>query len=326
MNSSPQRQDTAIDEQAAYWAARLEGDVLEARERAELDAWLAGSPAHRAALAGYCQFSADLEEQLPKLVASGAVRMPPNAPARRRWAFPRMVAFACAAAAVVAAGIWVVRPAPEVQDVVAGVARRTAQTLADGTRVELNAHTSLRFENTGKERRARLTGGEAIFIVAKDPSRPFIVETPSGSVRVTGTVFNVRTEPGEALFEVTVVEGSVEVRPRESAGGPVALQAHDFLSVKAKQVTQREISEAELEEVLAWRHGQIVFNDVPLSEAVARFARYHGRSITLNPRLAKEPIGGRHSIDDLSGFIRSIETAFDVKANWDDLSGAIALP
>jgi transmembrane sensor len=326
MNSSPHRQDRAIDEHAAYWAARLDGDVLEASERAELDAWLAQSPAHRAALAGYCQFSADLEEQLPKLVASGAVKMPPKTAAAPRWKFPRLVSLAFATAAAVAVGVWITRPAPQVEHVVAGVAQRTAETLADGTRVELNAHTSLRFENTGKERRARLSGGEAIFMVAKDPSRPFIVETPAGSVRVTGTVFNVRAEPADAVFEVTVVEGSVEVRPRESPGGPIALKAQDYLSVKAKQVARRAMSETELEEMLAWRNGQIVFNDVPLAEAVARFARYHGRSITLNAALAHEKIGARYSIDDLSGFISSIESAWDVKAEWDALSGAITFP
>ena len=318
--NSPQHHDTAIDEQAAYWAARLEGDVLEASERADLDAWLAHSPAHRTALAGYCQFSADLEEQLPKLVASGAVKMPPKTAAPRRWKFPAIAGLAVAAAAAVAVGAWITRPVSEIQSLATGVAQRETHLLSDGTRVELNAHTSLRFENTQSGRKARLTGGEAIFFVTKDATRPFLVETPAGTVRVTGTAFNVRTEPSDNTLDVTVLEGSVEVRPREVSGGPMALKAHDRLTVNAKQAEQRVLSEEELEAVLAWRNGQIVFNDVRLAEAVARFARHHGRAITLPPALLAESIGGRHNIDDLRGFLSFIEAEFGVKSSEDSSS------
>src|SRR4051812_42756421 len=107
MNSSPHNASAGVDEHAAYWAARLDGDVLAANERAELDAWLAQSPAHRTALSSYCQFSAALEEQLPLLVAAGAVRMPPNRKAApRRWKFPGLLSVALAAAAVAILAVW----------------------------------------------------------------------------------------------------------------------------------------------------------------------------------------------------------------------------
>src|SRR4051812_49449464 len=97
MNSSTSRYDRAIDEQAATWAARLDGDVLEASERAALDAWLAESPAHRAALSQYCQLSADLEEQLPILVAAGGPKnSSPRKPRRQLLPFPRGVTGALA--------------------------------------------------------------------------------------------------------------------------------------------------------------------------------------------------------------------------------------
>jgi transmembrane sensor len=330
MNSSPQRHNTAVDEQAAYWAARLDGDVLEASERADLDAWLAQSPAHRAALAGYCQFSADLEEQLPKLVASGAVKMPSAAvqTKRRRWAFPQFAAIGLGAAAAVAIGVWALRPADQIEHVGAAVGKRSAHTLADGTRVELNAHTSLRFENGRNERRVQLAGGEAIFMVTKDRARPFIVETPAGSVRVTGTTFNVRTDAVTTAFEVTVVEGSVQVRPADASGrkstGPILLEAGDQVSVRSGQVSQHKLSAGALEDTLAWRTGQIVFKDVPLREAVARFAQYHGRTISLAPEVAEERVGGQYSLDDLSGFANAMEQAFGIDAKYDE-NGALVL-
>lgn len=326
MNSSPSRHDLAIDEQAATWAARLDGQVLEAADRAALDAWLAQSPAHRAALSSYCQFSADLEEHLPALVATGAVKMPSAKKTRGKvLTFPRVMSLALATAAAVAVGLWAVRPAPSVQNIAIGVAQRTAQTLPDGTRVELNANTSLRFENLANERRVQFAGGEALFTVAKDPARPFTIETPSGSVRVTGTVFNLRADGTDAVLEVTVTEGSVEVRPRDGTDGPISLKANDRLFARGKQVDVKQaLSQSEIDDLLAWRNGQIVFNGMPLADAVARFARYHGRTFHIDSSLATETVGGRHRIDDLDGFLRFIDHAYaPAKAARDQNGGLI---
>jgi transmembrane sensor len=331
MNSSPSRHDPAVDEQAATWAARLDGDVLEANERAELDAWLATSPAHRAALSAYCQFSADLEEQLPALVASGAVQMPPAASAaakpRRTWLFPAFASVALAAAAAAAVMLWPGRSTPQIENVATAVAQRTEHTLADGTRVELNAHTSLRFENTKSERRVRLSGGEALFSVAKDHTRPFLIETPNGSVRVTGTIFNVRNDAiGAVSLQVTVVEGSVEVRPIDPASAGVArphsLGAGDQLTATAAGVEVRQLSSAVIDDVLAWREGQVVFNDVPLVEVAAHFARYHGRRINVDPAVANEKIGGRFGLDDFAAFTAGLDAALRVSVTHDP-SGAV---
>jgi transmembrane sensor len=329
MNSSTSRFDRAIDEQASTWAARLDGDVLEASERAALDAWLAESPAHRAALSVYCQFSADLEEQLPALVATGAVQLPAAAPRARRWfTVPRLATFTLAigAAAAVAVAVFVNRPDPRIQAITTAIAERATHTLADGTRVELNAHTSLHFDNSATERRVRLAGGEALFAVAKDFSRPFIIETPNGSVRVTGTTFNVRNDTGARVsLEVTVVEGSVEVRPSSAANQPpFALTAGEQLSAGAK-VNVRDLTPSAVADSLAWREGRLVCDNMPLHEAAARFARFHGRHIAVDPRIADTPVGGVHSIDDLPGFLSALGTMLPVNVSRDD-SGVSITP
>lgn len=330
MNSSQPHHHSVADEQAALWAARLDGDSLDRAQRAELDAWLAQNPAHRALLSQYCQFSADLEERLPALVAAGGVSMPAPAPSprRRRWTFPRLASLTLAAATAVTVTFIVMRPAPPVENVSTSPGQRSTQTLADGTRVELNANTSLRFENSKTERRVRLAGGEALFMVTKDATRPFFVETPAGSVRVTGTQFNVRTAAAATTFEVTVIEGSVQVRaaaPDPAAGAaPIMLGAGDQFSATSAGGTKHALSADELDDALAWRQGQIVFRDVPLREAVARFAQYHGRAINVDPAVASETIGGRHSLEDLSGFLAGLEVALSVKVNY-DLAGAVTV-
>jgi transmembrane sensor len=327
MNPSPRKPDSAADEQAALWAARLDGDTLDRSQRTELDAWLAEEPAHRVLLSRYCQLSADLE-QVPQLVAAGVVAMPASArPAQRRRISPRLAFLTMAAAAGIALAVTVLRPTAAVQNVAMAPAQRGSRTLSDGTRVELNANTTLRFENNRTERRVRLAGGEALFAVAKDSARPFVVETPAGSVRVTGTTFNVRTEASRHGFEVTVIEGSVQVRPGGSHGvqtpGPVSLVAGDQFSSVTGEV--RPLSASRLDDSLAWRQGRIVFHGVPLNEAAARFAQYHGCAIHIAPALAQERVGGVHSIDDLSGFLAGLELALPGAKVQRDLSGAVSV-
>lgn len=316
----------AAEEQASLWAARLDGDTLDRAQRAALDAWLAENPAHRTLLSRYCQLSTDLEEQVPAVVAAGRIAMPAaRAPGRSGWTFPRFAGVALAAAAAIAIGVTFFRSGQPVENFATAVAQRQTHTLADGTRVELNAHTTLRFEHDATGRRARLAGGEALFIVAKDAARPFTVETPVGSVRVTGTTFNIRTEPGTAAFEVTVVEGSVQVRPGEMAGtrvsAPLALGAGDRFTTGADGGSVRALTPGQLDDLLAWRQGVIIFDDVPLREAAARFAYHHGTSIQVAPAVAGEKVGGRHNLDDLRGFLEKLELILPVKVK-SDLDGS----
>jgi transmembrane sensor len=332
MKTSQQHLDSVADEQAALWAARLDGDNLSSAHRAELDAWLAARPEHRPLLSRYCQFSADLEQQVPALVAAGVVTLPEaTEPPRQRYrTLRRLTAVVLAAAAAIAAGVVTLRPKPDIESVAMASAQRGSRTLADGTRVELNANTSLRFENGRTERRVRLAGGEALFVVAQDSTRPFFVETPTGSVRVTGTTFNVRTESSTAALEVTVVEGSVQVHPGDFGGAnsyaPLFLSAGEQFTARGGVMSTHVLSPANLEDALAWREGYIVFRATPLVEALARYARHHGCSIQAHPEIAGELVGGRYSIDDLGGFLDGIEFTLPVKVNSGRNGGVMVVP
>jgi len=321
MKSFLSRSASSAEEQASLWAARLDGGSLTAADRSSLDAWLAENPAHRALLSRYCQFSADLEENLLALVATGAANLPPEEtpqPARFRWSLPWFAGASLAAAAAVAFVFWLVRPDVQFESIETPAAHRQSLTLADGSRVELNARTSLRIENSRTERRVQLVTGEAYFVVSKDQKRPFIVETPAGSVRVTGTIFDVRSETASQL-EVTVVEGSVQVSPRNTgntlSSDPVKLRAGDRLTTSPQLVDLKTLSATALEDALAWRQGQIVCNNMPLAEVADRFSHYHGRKIAVAPDAAELSIGGLYSLDDLDGFFAMLnKTSFSGKS------------
>ena len=327
MSSSPNLRKSDADEQAALWAARLDGASLKDGDYAELRVWLDQDPSHRTLLSDYCQFSADLERRLPDLVEAGLVELPATRiPVRRRrmraWIFT--LAGTCAAAAAVAF-LWFARPQTQYEAYATSMGQRKSITLYDGTHIELNADTSLLVETDKRRRHVRLASGEAFFHVAKDPSRPFTVSTPSGSVRVTGTVFDVSTD-AKSDIDVTVVEGHVLVHPSQTGTTShpevVALSAGDSLAADAKGVTVRHLSDASVQDALAWRTGQVVFDGTPLREALARFARYHGRGITASEAAGKLRLGGRYSLDDLDGFLSNLEEALPVKVTQDS-SGTI---
>lgn len=306
---------SAAEDTAALWAAKLDGSTLSSADRRALDAWLDAHPSHRTLLASYCQLSTDLEQQVPLL--AGIKDLPveeSSAPVTARpspWSSrPLWAGAMLTAAAAVALVFWPTPPAPTaVQTLAAPAAHRAALTLADGTRVEVNARTQLDIVIDRTERRARLTSGQAFFAVAPDAQRPFTVETPAGHVQVTGTQFNIRTdEPGR--FEVTVVEGSVNVRPHGAGATdrPITLVA----GTRYASGTVSTVDRRQLDDFLAWRTGQVVFNDVPLGEALAYVARHHDRRLTASAAAATERLGGRFNVDDLDGFLALLAEALDV--------------
>jgi transmembrane sensor len=316
MNRTPRINDSAEEEQASLWAARLEGSVLSDSDRAALEAWLAGDASRRALLSSYCSLSAKLDVVVPELAAAGSIGLPP-VPARPRGAWnPWKIATAGLAAAALALGVvQFERMRSRTEDLSTPAGQRGSFTLSDGTHVELNANTSITVENGRTERRVHLANGEAFFVVTKDKARPFTVDTPAGSVRVTGTIFNVLTEAASQL-DVTVVEGSVQVRPDDASGAhtsePTVLGAGGVLRAEGGAVTVATLTPAEIDDALAWRQGQIVCHRMPVSEALARFSHYYGRAMTATVGAGSKNVSGQYSLGNLDEFLDFLQGSMDL--------------
>lgn len=302
------------DEAASEWAVRLAADPLSPAEERAFGVWLEQDPNNQARLDRYQRIYLRLGETVPRLVDAGQlVEEPMAAPVIRpsgvlfrRWA----TGLAAAAAIAIVAVWWTGRP----QLLSTPVAQRQSVALADGSQVELNARTSLAVKLRRGGRLVRLEQGEAFFQVARDPSRPFLVETPAGTVRVTGTSFNVRSA-GPGQLEVTVLEGSVAVSPGalgSAQEGGFALTAHDQLVFDGARSGVRQLSPDATADALAWREGWVVFENESLGSAVQRFARYHGREIEISPEAAKLELGGRFKLDELDEFLRDIAQTLPV--------------
>ncbi|WP_438940080.1 FecR family protein, partial [Chitinophaga hostae] len=152
--------------------------------------------------------------------------------------------------------------------------------LPDGSRVWLNAASSIRFPTTfiGKERRVELSG-EAYFEVEEDNNMPFIVGlNGEGQVLVLGTHFNINAYNDEGLQKTTLLEGAVLV----TAGGHRQMlrpgeQAQVQPANASAGITVRQ---TDVEEVLAWKNGYFQFNQADLRAVMRQLARWYDVEIS----------------------------------------------
>jgi hypothetical protein len=171
-------------------------------------------------------------------------------------------------------------------------------TLPDGSRVWLNAASSLRFPTSfvGADREVEITG-EAYFEVAKDASRPFVVKTPGLDVDVLGTDFDINTYSDEAVSRATLLNGSIRVGGRVLQPGEQAVVNHEDGALKV-------LSGVDKEEAVAWKNGNLQFNDADIPSILRQVARWYDVDIVYEGKVPQEHFTGRVSRDtDLSGVL-----------------------
>jgi len=192
--------------------------------------------------------------------------------------------------------------------VVTQVANRQTLALSDGSFADLNAQTQLRADFRYGRRAVKLSTGEAFFTVVEDSEHPFMVETPSGIVRVTGTRFNVRILENQQI-EVTLVDGTVEVKaalPKAAPGEPDIARLSPGQQFTSNDGRIHTLTACHVENVTAWREGRLVLDEMTVSDAVTRIARYHGKQMEVAPEIASIRLGGSCSLDDLPAFLQSL--------------------
>ena len=319
MTLTPFTGSSAIDEEAALWVARADGRALSADEQAELKAWLERSPQHRerfremAALHKGLRQDVDRSTAPQTLSVSGATWLL----AKRRPA--AVSGLAATVAAVFALSIGALNPltptGPEV--IRTAVGQQLEQQLADGSVVIVNTGTDLTFDLQDEERLGTMTGGEALFDVAHDPSRPFIVSVGARRVRVLGTTLSVRADEG--AFEVLVEEGLVRVEAASTMAedvAPILLSPKQRVRIIDEDLAIDALNDAELAREWSWRGGSLVFSETPLEEVVAEVSRYTERQIIIaDATLRDVPIDGYFPVGDVDALIEALSLGFDIQAS-----------
>lgn len=161
--------------------------------------------------------------------------------------------------------------------------------LPDGTRVWLNAATTLKFPLTFAglpQRKVQLTG-EAYFEVSKDKHKPFIVHSDQQDVEVLGTHFNVNTYADEPFVKTTLLEGSVKVN-----SGSILKPGEQSALDKTGHV---KIAKVDLDEAIAWKKGYFEFNDENVYQIMRKVARWYNVDVVYEGDIPMDTMEGTMS-------------------------------
>lgn len=291
--------------EAAAWLARLQGDTRTPAREAAFQDWLRADPAHQSAF----ERATDIWAALPG--AALLLDEPPvRSPRARAVAVPprRMPLhqLALAASLLIAVGIggflWLSRPAAYST----AIGEQKVATLEDGSRIALNTDSSVEVRYDADKRLVELDHGEAMFEVAHNTARPFLVRAGDKQVRAVGTSFVVRREGKEVI--VTLLQGKVavtDIRPAARPAAPTYLRPGERLRAPPEGAGRIDAQTADI--ATAWRRGQAMFSDTPLVDAVAELNRYGGPRLVIDdPRLAALRVSGVFATNDTGEFARAV--------------------
>lgn len=171
------------------------------------------------------------------------------------------------------------------------VGRQYQVILADGTKVWLNAASSITYPTSfpGSDRKVSITG-EAYFEVVHDARKPFHVMINDVEVRVLGTHFNINAYENEDAIKATLIEGSVKVIKNNSdifiipGQQVVAVNGNNNVALQKKQI--------DVDEVMAWKNSKFNFQDADIKSVMRQLERWYGVTASYEGNITKEEFVG----------------------------------
>lgn len=308
----------AVTDAAAHWCMRMHASDCTAEEREAFELWLAAHPLHAVEYQAILEIWVLSEQVAPvnplptgNVVTTASRPVPENS--GRNWRSYAAAAAIVALALPVAGYIgWNQGWLPNAYDTYEADGNTRLVTMADGSRVELNLGTRLTFANYKDRRSVVLDKGEAFFEVSHDAQHPFVVNAGQGSVRVTGTRFNVWMYQDQV--RVMLLEGSVQVVSDNSQpGSGYRLEPGMQASYKSGDF-EPQISETYANDSsLAWRNGKLVINNLPLSQALPLINRYLPQPILLADNATGAiRIGGSYNTREMASLVTSLPKVLPV--------------
>jgi len=297
--------------QAAAWVARLQSGDASAEDRHRFRLWLREAPENQTLYGEFSRLWGDLSEvELPE----GHLQK-----LQRRRALPRRIATVlavCGMGYLFAQTPYLDRWRAD-HFTVTGEVRQI--TLADGSAVTLNTDSALQITMGAEARRITVLRGEAYFDVVSDPERPFVVDTQGLTATVLGTRFSAG-EMGAARDQaVLVAEGRVRVSAGEARR---VLGAGD--SARDSDAGTLPPVSGDVDQLLAWCHGTVVFSDTVLSDILAVLERYRGGQImVLGEELAAMHVSGAFDLTDVEAALDTLALSLSLQVHR--LGGGLAV-
>lgn len=306
-----------IDRTAAHWVALEDRGPLTPEQSARLQAWLDADPRHFGAYARARAVFARVDRAAA--LRGGDLAATSSARASRPLSRRRFLQAAATAAAAGIAGVawWGLRD----RRYATRLGEVLRLPLQDGSVVTLNSASTLSVEFGERRRLVRLLRGEALFEVARDALRPFVVEAAGVQAVAIGTSFTVdRSADAQVQVQVMVRSGVVDCgsldTPRRA---PIRLTANTLAEARGgRDLHVRTLRPIEVSRRLAWRDGMISFDGDTLAQAASQFARYSDVRIVLDdPRAAGRRVVGLYSANDPAGFARAAAASLGLRVRRD---------
>ena len=311
---------------AADWDARLRNPDCSDAERAAFRAWYAADPSHRDA---YDLLQTSLSTllsaaHLPEMRAlrDAALNERPSRDKRRYALVACLAVFALMVP--VAANFAMQSVAGAGQTETEGpayyattVGQRSGITLEDGSVITLNTDSRVHVDYSGEQRLITLLKGQALFEVAKDPARPFIVTAGAQRVVALGTTFDVHLN--EKAVEVILVEGKVEIEEVPTSArkkpAPLVQLASGERLVASPAAMKPEVTKIDTSKATSWREGYVTFEDTPLTDAIAEMNRYSTvRIVPEDEELSSLRITGLFRAGQQARFTEALQVYFPIDA------------
>lgn len=246
-------------------------------------------------------------------ISSGTSQNAGRPPSGSRRLLPHRALAASVALAVVVGG-FVLWSLTRGETYATGIGEQRTIKLDDGSTVELNTGSRVRVHFSEHQRDLDLVAGQALFHVAKDPTRPFIVASNDTRIRAVGTEFDVYRRESDTT--VTVLEGRVAVLNNTARGdaddlAATPLSAGEQITVTAPMAAASPPlpKRADVVAATAWTQHRLVFDSTPLTMVAAEFNRYNTRHLIVEEKgLSEFHISGSFASTDPSSLLRFLET------------------
>jgi transmembrane sensor len=312
-----------VDDQAANWAVLRDLGGLTPEQQEQFEQWLQSDRRH---LGAYARAEGALirvdRAQGVGLVGSTSIAPEKSSPwSRRRLAIGSMAAASIAIVGFAGRTLLQLRDTPE-EVFATGVGQVREALLPDGSVITLNTNSKVAVKYTNELRNIRLLQGEALFDVAKNKNRPFIVQANSTFIRAVGTSFSVSMLPQRPI-QVLVREGVVEVKRMDAAASaPVRISANTkAVAPVDAPISASAMPSAKLERDMAWKDGRLAFDDETLEDAAEEYARYSDIRIVVDPAVSQKTITGVFVSNDPVGFAKGAASVLGlaVEVNGDEV-------
>lgn len=278
---------------AAEWYAELHSGDSGAKARAEFERWRKQDVSHAEAYARMEKLWARFDTVSSKPAAL-ALNKALKSGAGKRKKVVMQALMLCMAISCVWFASQSVLGKYMLADYRTAIGEQRVIELADQSRITLNTQSAIDIDFSGKERRITLQRGEILIEVAKDKTRPFIVETEHGSARALGTQYMVRREAQGT--RVTVLESSVR------ACAAKVQDCVDLAPGEQSVITSdavQAVTTANVQAASAWSKHMLVVEDQPLSQVLTELSRYrYGRIIFNENEMAGLRVSGVYALDD----------------------------